>query len=310
MRPLNLTGQMFGRLSVLSRGESTKAGKVRWLCRCHCGSFVTVVGSSLLAGLTRSCGCLQRDTVGLRALDLKGKRFSKLLTISRAPNKRHRDRPAVYWYCICDCGIRIAVRSSSLLSGNTKSCGCLRAEFNSGHYIPGKGKIDLSGKIFGLLTVLNENGRAATGGGIMWLCRCRCGKETTVCGADLRRGETVSCGCARHRNPNSPLRPLSRRLVGRTAGAKRRRAIRASEECFTPQQILDLLIKQHYRCANPACPTPRRSIKTRFDQDHIMPIVLGGSNSIENIQLLCPPCNNKKRAKDPFVWAQENGFLL
>jgi hypothetical protein len=29
-----------------------------------------------------------------------------------------------------------------------------------------------------------------------------------------------------------------------------------------------------------------------------------------NVQLLCPPCNLKKHAKDPIQFMQERGFLL
>ena len=32
------------------------------------------------------------------------------------------------WLCKCDCGKTIAVRSGNLISGNTKSCGCLQGE--------------------------------------------------------------------------------------------------------------------------------------------------------------------------------------
>lgn len=44
--------------------------------------------------------------------------------------------------------------------------------------------------------------------------------------------------------------------------------------------------------------------------DHIMPLARGGAHEDHNIQLLCPRCNLKKRAKDPIAWANENGRLL
>lgn len=54
--------------------------------------------------------------------------------------------------------------------------------------------IDLTGEVFGFYTVLRESGRTSKGE-ILWLCKCRCGREKVVRGSHLRRGEIVSCGC-------------------------------------------------------------------------------------------------------------------
>jgi CENP-B N-terminal DNA-binding domain len=56
------TGQRFGRLLVLraspKRGHN---GIMRWICLCDCGCDTVVDGSSLRRGLSKSCGCLQRE---------------------------------------------------------------------------------------------------------------------------------------------------------------------------------------------------------------------------------------------------------
>ena len=54
-------------------------------------------------------------------------------------------------------------------------------------------KIDLVGRVFGLLTVVSQHGRI--GAKVAWLCRCSCGTEKTVIGDSLRSGKTTSCGC-------------------------------------------------------------------------------------------------------------------
>lgn len=60
-RPLfDLTGQRFGRLTVLHRGPSA-CRKARWVVRCGCGIQKVVSGSSLRAGGTVSCGCARRE---------------------------------------------------------------------------------------------------------------------------------------------------------------------------------------------------------------------------------------------------------
>lgn len=57
---IDLTGQRFGRLTVISRTQNTKKGQTRWLCRCDCGNESIVTGANLRNGNTRSCGCLHR----------------------------------------------------------------------------------------------------------------------------------------------------------------------------------------------------------------------------------------------------------
>jgi hypothetical protein len=55
--------------------------------------------------------------------------------------------------------------------------------------------VDVTGKVFGALTVLRFVGVRRQA---MWLCRCECGKEVTVAGYHLRSGHTTSCGCTRN----------------------------------------------------------------------------------------------------------------
>jgi hypothetical protein len=54
------------------------------------------------------------------------------------------------------------------------------------------------GERFGRLTILGLSPDRAANGKARWHCRCDCGNETTVIGDELRRGRTISCGCARH----------------------------------------------------------------------------------------------------------------
>src|SRR5262245_52159907 len=63
------TGQRYGRLLVLKRSTNAPSGDARWKCQCSCGAFVVIWGKSLRNGDTKSCGCLQRETVskGARA---------------------------------------------------------------------------------------------------------------------------------------------------------------------------------------------------------------------------------------------------
>jgi hypothetical protein len=53
-------GQQYGRWLVLEEAPP-RAGKTRWLCRCVCGAEAVVIGKNLSTGISKSCGCLQRE---------------------------------------------------------------------------------------------------------------------------------------------------------------------------------------------------------------------------------------------------------
>lgn len=59
---IDLTGQRFGRLTVLGRAEN-KGLATMWECLCDCGNLKFIASSSLRNGITKSCGCLQREMV-------------------------------------------------------------------------------------------------------------------------------------------------------------------------------------------------------------------------------------------------------
>ena len=119
---LNLIGQRFGKLKVIDKCEPSE-GKTKWRCICDCGNVVSVIGSKLISGHTRSCGCLQKESARQKVIDLTGKRFGKLTVIERAENRNNK----VYWKCLCDCGNYTTVNSMKLLHNWTHSCGCIKS---------------------------------------------------------------------------------------------------------------------------------------------------------------------------------------
>lgn len=56
-----LTGQRFGKLTVIGYGGKRHRGKTppqTWICRCDCGNIRRVDAGNLRAGFSKSCGCV------------------------------------------------------------------------------------------------------------------------------------------------------------------------------------------------------------------------------------------------------------
>lgn len=119
-RKIDLSGQRFGKLVVLS--ESEKIGeKVHWLCKCDCGNMINVSTSHLRKGNKVSCGLCEHDFIG--------KRFGRLYVESISKREKMKSGSVkIYFHCKCDCGNETDVVYQQLKSGKTKSCGCYRRD--------------------------------------------------------------------------------------------------------------------------------------------------------------------------------------
>jgi hypothetical protein len=112
---VDLTGRRFGKLIALRRSIDISL----WFVQCDCGSPEKMVrGSNLSSGNTTSCGCHQRARASASSLiDITGKRFGKLIVISRSEGTK--------WVVRCDCGSTDrSVEGNNLRRGKTSSCGC------------------------------------------------------------------------------------------------------------------------------------------------------------------------------------------
>lgn len=127
-------------------------------------------GSELRKGRSTSCGCKQKA-------DHSGEIINNIEIVSKGI-----DNPKKY-LCKCpNCGNTFEAYYGHIHSGATRSCGCLPRPY-----------VNLTGNVYGLLTVIkegkyNQNGR-------YWICECQCGQRTEVLGEHLKRGNIISCGC-------------------------------------------------------------------------------------------------------------------
>lgn len=60
MKRIDLTGQRFGRLTVIRYDHSEHDG-AHWLCKCDCGTEKVIMQNNFIYGQTRSCGCLANE---------------------------------------------------------------------------------------------------------------------------------------------------------------------------------------------------------------------------------------------------------
>lgn len=123
MTELLRVGQQIHRWKVLEGQQNQWVDKIR--CQCACGTRRKVSVRSLRNNGTKSCGCYVREVASaLSSQRIKhpvnvGDVFGRL-TVTNADH-----RPAVQ--CQCDCGNTHVTHANSLVSGNTKSCGCLKS---------------------------------------------------------------------------------------------------------------------------------------------------------------------------------------
>lgn len=70
-------------------------------------------------------------------------------------------------------------------------------------------KNDLTGNIYGRLTVLGDVGKRTSKGRVLWHCLCECGRVTFVRADHLKNGSVVSCGCLNEEKKHERFKDLA-----------------------------------------------------------------------------------------------------
>lgn len=111
-----------------------------------------------------------------------GSRIGRWTVLQEVKKGKYR-----YYKCRCDCGNEKEIYYRTLETGRSQSCGCLRQERTKSR------ARDLTGMRFWRLEVLQRDPERAG----YWLCRCDCGRETSVRAEHLSgsNSATKSCGC-------------------------------------------------------------------------------------------------------------------
>lgn len=87
-RCVDLTDMVFGRLTVVERGENDSHGAARWVCKCECGTIKLIRGDKIRSGEIMSCGCYQSE---LR------KSKERIEAISKANTKHGMSNTKLYY---------------------------------------------------------------------------------------------------------------------------------------------------------------------------------------------------------------------
>lgn len=156
--------------------------------------------------------------------DLTQQVFGRWTVLRRDTFTGTGKRPREHYLCRCSCpnATERVVCAENLTGGRSQSCGCIAGEINSATKFK-----DLSGQVFGRLTVLRR--APNQGRQTMFLCRCECtGAEVTVNANSLTRGLTASCGCIR-----SEVMQVIKRTHGATVGRERSRTYRIWTNMWT-----------------------------------------------------------------------------
>ncbi|MBQ7473260.1 MAG: zinc-ribbon domain-containing protein [Oscillospiraceae bacterium] len=119
-------GDTIGQLTIIEELDphiTPNGSKQRIVkCICSCGNVFT----SRLTAVLKSQKCRECQGKALR-VDVTGQRFGHLIVQSMADDyispSGHRLSQC---NCLCDCGKTVVVNMSSLVTGKTQSCGCMR----------------------------------------------------------------------------------------------------------------------------------------------------------------------------------------
>lgn len=128
---IDLTGQQFGEWTVLEKSNKEVTSKaVYWKCKCSCGNIRDISGTDLRLGRTKKCKqhlISSKKEESFKRQDFNSsfinQTFGHLLILEKDVVKKD----GTYIKCKCKCGNIISVRWNNLISGRTKSCGCIKS---------------------------------------------------------------------------------------------------------------------------------------------------------------------------------------
>lgn len=301
----DLTRQKFGKLTILSKAEDKiyyrKDGLVRYRaaynCLCDCGVEKIILSENIKSGDAKSCGCLGKS----KAKNLLGKRFGKLVVVSRGENRCYYDdfkiiKAIAVWNCVCDCGNFISILSGSLQNG-AKSCGCLKYE--------GSTQLEPNQTFNYLTTISYSKGK--------WMCSCICGKIIYTNSYYLQHNIKKSCGCKTEIMEDTRIKLSIAHSKGsfyeksrdRIYASYKRRALKSNKSfSLDIQQFEKIACGNCFYCGKE--PGLKSEHNRKFERTEKIPFIYNGIDRIDsslgydisNVVSSCILCNRSKYTRN------------
>ena len=191
MKLKDLTGQKIGKSLVIGQAESKidTSGRRRtvWNCMCECGNEFEALADSLKRNPNLVCPeCTNKNRSKNNRINIINNKYERLTILDVIPGTRPTKVK-----CMCDCGNEHICLQADVISGRTRSCGCLQAEKASEANVKDwTGCVSNCGVEFLCQDYKNHKGQ--------WVWKCKCG----ICGnvfseipAKVNNGHVTSCGC-------------------------------------------------------------------------------------------------------------------
>lgn len=94
---IDITGEVFGKITVVRRLDEKTNGHILWECKCECGNHINKTRPNLIKMKNKCCSECYK-------INLTGKRFGKLTVLEEAKRVNIGALKSRAWKCQCDCG--------------------------------------------------------------------------------------------------------------------------------------------------------------------------------------------------------------
>lgn len=190
----------------------------------------------------------------------EGKIFNNLTAIKALPYPK--------WLFKCVCGKTKAINKYDILSGRTKSCGCLTQE----QRIRNTANRVVNSK-FNKITIKSYSHKKNTK--TYWNCECDCGNKFVAVLGNIINGSTKSCGCIRTQKYESGFSGLKRVFNEYKKSAKRKNI----KFDLTINELKEITSKNCFYCGS----APERIAKAKTKKIQIVEYTTYKYNGIDRI---------------------------